>query len=79
MTRFVVDLGDLALSKEVTATIESDIQKLVLGHIAGLRIDKPILSKFPKEWIGLIARYNIEHLLDGEKQLNQAFNMRAAK
>ena len=51
----------------------------MLGHIAGLRIDKPILSKFPKEWIGLIARYNIEHLLDGEKQLNQAFNMRAAK
>ena len=79
MTRFVVDLGDLALSKEVTATIESDIQKLVLGHLAGMRIDKPILSKIPRDWRGLSARFNHEQILDGEKLIQQAFNMRAAK
>ena len=79
MTRFVVDLGDLALSKEVTATIEGDIQKLVLGHIAGLRLDKAVLAKFPHEWRGLIARPEFDQMLAGEKLINQAFNIRVAK
>ncbi len=72
MTRFVVDLGDIALPKETQAKIASDVQKLVLGHIAEIRFEKPFITKFPKEWWGLVARLKLEHLLEGEQQIGHA-------
>ena len=73
MTRFVVDLGDIALSKETQSAIAGDLQKVVLGHIAGMRYEQPFITKFPREWWGLVARLNFDHLLDAEKQLGRAF------
>lgn len=73
MTRFVVDLGDIALSKETQAAISGDMQKLVLGHLAGMRYDQPFVTKFPRDWWGLVARHDFDMLFDAEKQLNRAF------
>lgn len=69
MTRFVVDLGDIDLSRDVQAMISEDIQKTVLGHVARLQLDKPFVTKFPKEWWGLIMHDNFDRLFERE-QLN---------
>ena len=71
MTRFVVDLGDIALSKEVHAAINADIQKVALTHIAGLASPNPYVFRFPREWLGLIMRQDFEALLEGEKALER--------
>jgi hypothetical protein len=73
MTRFVVDLGDIALSREVQATISEDIQKTVLGHVARLQLDKPFVTKFPKEWWGLIMHDHFDGLFDLEALNQKAF------
>lgn len=73
MTRFVVDLGDIALPKDTQVALNADIQKLVLGHLAGMRFDQPFVTKFPRDWWGLIARPDFDRLFEGEKQLNRAF------
>ena len=73
MTRFVVDLGDVALSKEAHSAIAGDIQKLVLGHLAGLRFEQPFITKFPRDWYGLIARLTFDGILEGEKLVNRSF------
>ncbi|MDT8854603.1 hypothetical protein RNZ50_06075 [Paracoccaceae bacterium Fryx2] len=73
MTRFVVDLGDIALPKEAEAEIAADMQKMVLGHMARLRIEKPFITKFPREWWGLIARLDFDSILEGELQIGRSF------
>lgn len=72
MTRFVVDLGDIKLSRDMQATISEDIQKTVLGHVARLKLDKPFVTKFPKEWWGLIMHDQFDGIFELE-----AFNQKA--
>jgi hypothetical protein len=69
MTRFVVDLGDIALSKDVQAAISADIQKVALAHIAGLPVENPFAIHFPRDWWGFILRQDFETLLKGEREL----------
>lgn len=69
MTRFVVDLGDIALTKDAQAAISADMQKVALAHIAGLNVPKPIAIHFPRDWWGFILRQDFEGLLKGEKEL----------
>lgn len=73
MTRFVVDLGDLKMSKEAQMALSTDLQKTALAHLAGIRFEDPFITKFPRDWWGLIARKDFEGLLDGEKILGRAF------
>lgn len=70
MTRFVVDIGDIDLPKDMHDVISADLQKTVLGHVAKLRWDEPIVVKFPRDWWGLIIRKRFDAILDAEK-LNQ--------
>ena len=49
------------------------MHKLVLGHLAGIRYDRPFVTKFPRDWWGLVARHDFDMLFDAEKQLNRAF------
>ena len=69
MTRFVVDLGDIALSKDAQAAISADMQKVALAHVAGLHVEKPVAIPFPRDWWGFILRQDFETLLKGEKEL----------
>ena len=75
MTRFVVDLGDIALSPETQAAINSDIQKVALAHVARMPNAGPSAIFFPKDWWGFILRQDFEALFDGEKQLQRGFQL----
>ena len=75
MTRFVVDLGDIALSPETQAAINADIQKVALAHIAKAPVAGPSAIFFPKDWWGFILRQDFEGLFEGEKQLQRGFQM----
>ena len=79
MTRFVVDLGDIALSKEVQAAINADMQKVALSHLVGYVVEKPYVFHFPREWLGLIARQDFEALLEGEKALGRGILQTAGR
>lgn len=71
MSRFVIDLGDVPLSKEATAALNADLQKVALSHIAGLQLDKPWVVKFPRDWLGFILRKDFEAILEGQKALEK--------
>lgn len=79
MTRFVVDLGDIALSKEAQAAISADIQKVALSHIANLHSERPHVIRFPRDWWGFILRQDFEALLDGEKALGRGILQTAGR
>lgn len=69
MARFVVDTGDLDMDRNSELELQSDIQKLVLGHIARTGYEKPWITKFPHEWYGIILHPELEPLLNREKEL----------
>lgn len=71
MPRFVIDLGDIELSKEATASLSEDLQKVALGYVAGLRFDQPFAVRFPPEWLGLILRRDFDVLMRTEKELGR--------
>ncbi len=73
MTRFVVDLGDIELSRDLQAAISEDLQKTALGHMAKLRIDQPFITKFPKDWWGLVMHRQFDGLFEREMLNQKAF------
>lgn len=79
MTRFVVDLGDVALSKDAAAALNADIQKVALAHVAGLHVEKHFALRFPRDWWGLILRPDFEGLLEGQKQLERGLLQTAGR
>ena len=79
MTRFVVDLGDIALSKEAQAAISADMQKVALAHIAGLDVGNPYVIRFPRDWWGFILRQDFEAMLEGEKMLGRGILQTAGR
>ncbi|MGV8989528.1 MAG: hypothetical protein ACOH2H_25235 [Cypionkella sp.] len=79
MTRFVVDLGDIALSKEAQAAMSADMQKVALTHIAGLDVEKPYVIRFPRDWWGFILRQDFEAMLEGEKALGRGILQTAGR
>ena len=79
MTRFVVDLGDIALSKEAQAAISADMQKVALSHIANLHAEKPYAIRFPRDWWGFILRQDFEGLLEGQKALERGILQSAGR
>lgn len=73
MARFVVDLGDIDMDREVQNQLSSEIQKVVLARLAGLRIEKPFVIKFPIPFPGIIIAPDFDRVLDFEKQLGERF------
>jgi hypothetical protein len=71
MARFVVDLGDVAMSPDVEQMIAADLQKTVLGHLADMKPKNPMAFRIPEEWLGLILRQEIEGLIDAEAMLRK--------
>lgn len=72
MARFVVDLGDVKISKDKEAAIAHAIQKAALSELADLPLPGPFVSHFPREWLGFILRKEIGALEAAEKQIGQA-------
>lgn len=71
MARFVVDLGDIELSKESQAQLANEIQTTALAHVARADFRKPLAVKFPIEWIGIIIRPDFDQLVQVEKELGR--------
>ncbi len=74
--RFVVDLGDVAVSEETARAIGDGIQRVVLDALSNHRRDggRTYGIRFPKEWIGLIIRERLEalkQLEEVEKQIGE--------
>lgn len=67
MTRFVVDTGALDIDKTSQLQLQEEIQKVVLGHVARTGFEKPWVTKFPREWYGIILHPDLEPLLEREK------------
>ncbi|MFC3613666.1 hypothetical protein ACFORG_07820 [Lutimaribacter marinistellae] len=68
MARYVVDTGDLKMDRDSELQLQGEIQKLVLGHIARTGFEKPWVTKFPREWYGIILHPDLDPLLDREKE-----------
>lgn len=69
MPRFVIDLGDIDMPPEQVQAINADLQKTALGHLTGIRFERPIAVRFPWEWLGLIARLDIDRVTAAEKEI----------
>lgn len=76
MTRFVVDLGDLEISKATEAQISQNIQKTVLASLADLKLDNPFVIGFPYPWPGFIWRRDFDQFKVAEKELSKLVNRR---
>ncbi len=73
MARFVIDLGDVDMSKKAQAELNEKLQSTALAHVAGLRFEKPIAVRFPGPIIwGIILRPDFDGLRGAEKQLEEA-------
>ena len=51
--RFVVDLGNLAMSDRAAEQVEAAIQKAALGILAEIDLKGDLIARFPREWWGL--------------------------
>ena len=75
MARFVIDLGDVKLSRDAEQELASELQKVALGHVAssgaGRIVEQPFAVRFPHEWLGLILRERFEDVLQIEKQFGE--------
>lgn len=66
MARFVVDLGDIELSKEAEAQMANEFQTTALSYVAKADFRRPLAVKFPIDWIGIIIRPDFKELEMGE-------------
>lgn len=57
-SKFVVDFGDVTLSKEMADHVNREIQRAALHAVGHLDFqgDQQVTFHFPKEWMGIIAR-----------------------
>lgn len=62
MPRFVVDLGDIQMDRDSQEELNAAIQKTALSYLSDIRVDKPFVTRFPREWLGIIIRPDIDVL-----------------
>ena len=70
MARFVIDLGDIEMSKKAQYALNQDLQKTALGHVAQIDIKQPFALRFP-EWLGLILRRDFDTLVKAENLVGE--------
>ena len=75
MPRFVIDTGDIEMSKEDTVALQTELQQVTMGHVARLGFDKPFGVKFPREWWGIILHPDLERLPEIEADLGKRFGL----
>lgn len=69
MPRFVIDLGDIEMNPEKVQAINADLQKTALSHLTGIKFERPIAIRFPWEWLGLVARLDLDRIQIAEKDI----------
>lgn len=73
MARFVIDLGNIELSRDDEQEARRIAAKVALGKVAaagaGKIVEQPLALRFPREWLGLILRERFEDVLQVEKQV----------
>lgn len=69
MPRFVIDLGDIDMSPEDVQQLNGSLQKVALGHLAGMKFEKPVVVHFPWEWLGIILRRDFDHLYRAQEEI----------
>lgn len=62
MPRFVIDLGDVPMDRDSEEELNMELQKTALAFLADIRVDKPFVTRFPREWLGIIIRPDIDIL-----------------
>lgn len=72
MARFVVDTGDVELDRASEMQLQSEIQSLVLSHVARAGFEKPWVTKFPQEWYGIILHPELDPVLQREAVIGKA-------
>ncbi len=72
MARFVIDLGDVKLSRDAEQDLAAELQSVALGKMAvtgaGKILEQLFAIRFPREWLGLILRERFEDVLQIEKR-----------
>lgn len=71
MTKFVVDLGDLAVPDHKKRAIAADIQRAVLAHMVDVSGAGGYHNFTPIHWLGLILRERIPELGQAEQQIGK--------
>lgn len=73
MTRFVIDIGDIEISKEDHLEIQSELQAVTLRHISKAGFDKPFVVKFPRDWYGAILNPDLDRIEGLERDIGSLF------
>ena len=71
MARFVVDIGDVQMSKESMLELNKTIQSVALAHIGKHAATDLLVTKFPREWWGIIIHPDFGPLKDLEATLGR--------
>ena len=69
MARFVIDTGDIEISREDQMSIQSELQQVTLKHVARLGFAKPFVVKFPIDWYGIILHPDLGRIPELEKEI----------
>ncbi|WP_089993307.1 hypothetical protein [Cognatiyoonia koreensis] len=75
MPRFVIDTGDIDMSKEDVMLLQSDLQSTTLGHIAKLGYEKPWVTKFPRHWYGIILHPDLQGIPGLEEDIGKRLEL----
>jgi hypothetical protein len=49
--------------------LNGSLQKTALGHLAGMKFEKPIVLHCPREWLGIVARRDFDHLQRAQEDI----------
>lgn len=71
MPRFVIDLGDVKMTKKDQLALNDALKKTALSHISSAQFKKPFAVRFPQEWLGLILRRDIRDIARIEKRIGK--------
>ncbi len=71
-SRFVVDLGDIDLSREEEKELNHALQTTVMKKVATFDTDLPIAVRFPVEWLGIVIGPDFERLEAGIGEVSRA-------
>lgn len=75
MPRFVIDTGEVDMSKEDVMLLQSELQSVTLGHVAKLGYEKPWVTKFPRHWYGIILHPDLQGLPGLEENIGKQFGL----
>lgn len=75
MPRFVIDTGDIDMSKEDVMHLQADLQSTTLGHVAKLGFEKPWVTKFPRHWYGIILHPDLDGIPGLEDSIGKQFGL----